>query len=382
MKRFDFSRTRRMVAAYRAYRASRTTRTIGSVALVGLAAALLPSCANLNYYSQAAQGQLELISDSRPVDDWLADPATNPKLRARLAAARQIRQYAVQQLGLPDNQSYKNYTALSRPYVVWNVVATPELSLKPLQWCFPVAGCVDYRGYYSKQAAQEYAYQLRADGNDVQIGGVSAYSTLGWFNDPLISTFINYPDAELARLIFHELSHQMVYVAGDSQFNESFASAVEEAGVERWLEHFGTPAMRANFVTYTARKQQFLQMLLNCRRALEQNYASHASVPAKRAEKARLFKRLQEDYAQLKQSWGGYAGYDRFFAEPLSNAHLAAIATYTDFVPAFRALLERERSFAGFYAQARRIADLDTAERHRRLKMLSGTAGPVVAAHH
>ena len=365
-----------------AYRASRTTRTIGSLLVVGLGAALLPSCASLNYYSQAAQGQLELISDSRPVDDWLADPATNPKLRARLAAARQIRQYAVQQLGLPDNQSYKNYTALSRPYVVWNVVATPELSLKPLQWCFPVAGCVDYRGYYSKQAAQEYAYQLRAEGNDVQIGGVSAYSTLGWFNDPLISTFINYPDAELARLIFHELSHQMVYVAGDSQFNESFASAVEEAGVERWLEHYGTAAMRASFVTYTARKQQFLQMLLNCRRALEQNYASHASVPAKRAEKARLFKRLQEDYAQLKESWGGYAGYDRFFAEPLSNAHLAAIATYTDFVPAFRALLERERSFGRFYAQARRIADLEPAERHRRLRLLGASAGSVVAAHH
>ena len=379
MKRFDFSRARRMVGAYRA---SRTTRTIGSLLVVGLGAALLPSCASLNYYSQAAQGQLELISDSRPVDDWLADPATNPKLRARLAAARQIRQYAVQQLGLPDNQSYKNYTALSRPYVVWNVVATPELSLKPLQWCFPVAGCVDYRGYYSKQAAQEYAYQLRAEGNDVQIGGVSAYSTLGWFNDPLISTFINYPDAELARLIFHELSHQMVYVAGDSQFNESFASAVEEAGVERWLEHYGTAAMRASFVTYTARKQQFLQMLLNCRRALEQNYASHASVPAKRAEKSRLFKRLQEDYAQLKQSWGGYAGYDRFFAEPLSNAHLAAIATYTDFVPAFRALLERERSFGRFYAQARRIADLEPAERHRRLRLLGASAGSVVAAHH
>jgi predicted aminopeptidase len=376
MKRVNFSR------AFGAFRASRTTRTIGSLALAGLAAALLPSCANLNYYSQAAQGQLSLISDSRPVDDWLADPATNPKLRTRLAAARQIRQYAVQHLGLPDNQSYKNYTALSRPYVVWNVVATPELSLKPLQWCFPVAGCVDYRGYYSKQDAQNYAYQLRAEGNDVQIGGVSAYSTLGWFNDPLISTFINYPDAELARLIFHELSHQMVYVAGDSQFNESFASAVEEAGVEQWLEHYGNPAMRANYVTYTARKQEFLQLLLNCRRALEQNYASRASVAAKRAEKARLFKRLQDDYALLKQSWGGYAGYDRFFAEPISNAHLAAIATYTDFVPAFRALLERERSFTSFYAQARRIADLEPAERHRRLKMLAAKAGAVVASHH
>jgi predicted aminopeptidase len=337
------------------------------------AALLLAGCSTLNYYSQAAQGQLSLLSDSRPIDDWLSDPGTAPKLRMRLATARQIRLYAVQQLGLPDNQSYKNYTALNRPYVVWNVVATPELSLKPLQWCFPVAGCVNYRGYYGKEEAQDYARELRGAGNDVQVGGVTAYSTLGWFNDPLISTFIHYPDAELARLIFHELAHQVVYVAGDSQFNESFASAVEEAGVERWLERFGNPAMRENYANYAARKQQFLQLLLGCRRALEKNYASHASAQEKRAIKARLFSQLQDDYALLKQSWGGYAGYDRFFAEPLSNAHLAAIATYNDFVPAFRALLAREHSFGGFYAAVRRIADLERDERHRRLKLLGAT---------
>lgn len=354
-------------------------RTARRLLMAGLAAGLLASCSTLNYYSQAAQGQLSLLSDSRPIDDWMSDPGTTPKLRMRLATARQIRLYAVQHLGLPDNQSYKNYTALSRLFVVWNVVATPELSLKPLQWCFPVAGCVDYRGYYGKQDAQDYARQLRAEGNDVQVGGVTAYSTLGWFNDPLISTFINYPDAELARLIFHELAHQVVYVTGDSQFNESFASAVEEAGVERWLERFGNPAMRENYARYTARKQQFLQLLLKCRHALEQNYASDASIPEKRAAKARLFRQLQDDYQVLKQSWGGYAGYDRFFAEPLSNAHLAAIATYNDFVPAFRALLARERSFGSFYAAVRRIAELDRAERNRQLKLLAAplTAQPL-----
>ena len=341
--------------------------------LMGAAAAaagLLASCTSLNYYSQAAQGQYSLLSDARPIDDWLSDPATTPKLRLRLATARQIRLFAVQQLGLPDNQSYKNYAALSRPFVLWNVVATPELSLTPVQSCFPVAGCVDYRGYYGKQDAQDYAVQLRAGGNDVQVGGVTAYSTLGWFNDPLISTFINYPDAELARLIFHELAHQVVYVPGDSQFNESFASAVEEAGVERWLEHFGNPKMRADFLQYTARKQAFLQMLLATRRALEQDYASSASKAEKRATKARVFHQLQSDYLVLKQGWGGYAGYDRFFAEPLSNAHLAAIATYNDFVPAFRALLASERSFPAFYAAVRRIAALDRPERHRRLALL------------
>ena len=172
-----------------------------AAALLLASAALLTSCSSLNYYGQAAHGQFALLSDARPIDAWMADPHTNPKLRVRLETARQIRRYAVQTLGLPDNDSYKNYAALSRPYVLWNVVATPELSLKPIQWCFPVAGCVNYRGYYSKDDAQAYAAELRAAGNDVEVGGVTAYSTLGWFNDPLISTFINYPDAELAGLI-------------------------------------------------------------------------------------------------------------------------------------------------------------------------------------
>jgi predicted aminopeptidase len=342
------------------------------VILASAAAGMLASCSSVNYYAQAAQGQWSLLSDARPIDDWLADTGTDARLRMRLATARQIRQFAVQQLGLPDNDSYKNYAALKRPYVLWNVVATPELSLKPMQWCFPIAGCVNYRGYYSKDDAQAYARELRADGNDVQVGGVSAYSTLGWFNDPLISTFINYPDAELARLIFHELSHQVVYVAGDSQFNESFASAVEEAGVERWLAAFGNPAMRENYLRFTARKQDFLKLLLKFRRELERNYASKSSIPEKRASKARLFQQLKDEYLVLKKGWGGFAGYDRFFAEPLSNAHLASIATYEDFVPAFRALLEREKTFPRFYAAALRLAELERPERHRRLKLLGG----------
>ncbi|UOD31828.1 aminopeptidase [Massilia violaceinigra] len=340
--------------------------------MAGTAALLLASCSSLNYYRQAAQGQLTLLSDARSIDDWLNDNATDAKLRVRLATARQIRTFAVKELGLPDNNSYKNYAALTRPFVLWNVVAAPELSLKPIQWCFPVAGCVTYRGYYSKEDATEYARVLREEGNDVSVGGVPAYSTLGWFNDPLISTFIHYPDAELARLIFHELSHQVVYVAGDSQFNESFASAVEEAGVERWLSGYGNETMRENYLKISARKKQFLSLLLGCRDALEKAYASKFSVAEKRAAKARLFQKLQDDYQLLKASWGGYAGYDRFFAEPLSNAHLASIATYNDFIPAFRALLAREKTFPRFYAAARALAELDRDERHRRLKALAG----------
>jgi predicted aminopeptidase len=349
------------------------TKTRRRLLLACAAAACLASCTSINYYAQAAQGQLSLMADARPIDDWLADSSTDAKLRQRLTSARQIRQFAVEQLGLPDNASYRNYAALKRPYVLWNVVAAPELSLTPREWCFPVAGCVNYRGYYSKERAQAYARQLRAAGDDVQIGGVTAYSTLGWFNDPLISTFIHFPDAELARLIFHELSHQVVYVAGDSQFNESFASAVEEAGVERWLALHGDDKMRANYAAFAARKGDFIALLLKIRRALEQSYASDDPPGVKRATKARLFRELSAEYQQLKSGWGGYAGYDRFFAEPLSNAHLASVATYNDFVPAFRALLAREKTFAGLYAAARELASLDKEERHRRMHLLGGT---------
>lgn len=347
-------------------------RYIPQLLLGAMTIGLLASCSSINYYAQAAQGQLALVADARPIEDWLSDQHTDPKLRARLGTARQIRTFAVQELGLPDNQSYRNYAALTRPFVLWNVVAAPELSLRPMQWCFPVAGCVNYRGYYSKEAAQEYAQTLRAEGMDVQVGGVPAYSTLGWFNDPLLSTFINYPDAELARLVFHELAHQVVYVQGDSQFNESFASAVEEAGVERWLNGFGNDAMRANYRRFEERKKDFLALLLACRNALERNYASQASDAEKRATKVRLFRELQDEYQVLKATWGGFAGYDRFFAEPLSNAHLASIATYNDFVPAFRALLAREKTFDKFYAAARELAALDKQERRRKLRLLGG----------
>jgi predicted aminopeptidase len=350
---------------------SRITPWLRPVLLAGTAAGLLASCSTLNYYGQAAQGQLELLSDARPIDDWIADPGTSSKLRLRLETARQIRRFAVSEMALPDNNSYKNYAALKRPYVLWNVVATPELSLKPLEWCFPVAGCVNYRGYYSKSAATAYAKELQAEGNDVEVGGVPAYSTLGWFSDPLISTFINYPDAELARMIFHELAHQVVYVPGDSQFNESFASTVEEVGVERWMERFGNQAMRDGYARYKSRKHDFLALLLKYRKALEQNYAIvDRSDAEKRVVKARLFQGLKDEYQVLKGNWGGYAGYDRFFEQPLSNAHLASIATYEDFVPAFRTMLKRDRSFPNFYKSVKRLAELDRSERHRILKAL------------
>lgn len=339
--------------------------------LSGALCLLLGGCSQLQYYSQAAQGQYGVWSAARPVEAWLDDPATEPRLKSRLATAQQIRRFAVSELALPDNGSYKSYAALSRPFVLWNVVATPELSLQPLQWCFPVAGCVSYRGYYSKEAALAYADTLRSEHYDVQVGGVPAYSTLGWFDDPLLSTFINYNDAELARMIFHELAHQVVYVPGDSAFNESFAMAVEEAGVQRWLAGHGSEALRTAYEEYATRRQDFLALLLRYKRQLEAVFDSGMPDAEQRARKARLFAALKQDYQLLRQQWGGYGGYDRWFEQPLSNAHLASVATYNDFLPAFKNLLEEKKNFRAFYAAVHTLARLDKPERVRRLQQLA-----------
>jgi predicted aminopeptidase len=334
-------------------------------------AAAVAGCAQLGYYAQAAQGQYSLWSDARSIDDWLGDPATDPRLKARLAKAQQIRKFAIHELGLPDNGSYKNYAALKRPYVLWNVVATPELSLRPIQWCFPIAGCVSYRGYYNKADALAYAAELRAEGDDVQVGGVPAYSTLGWFDDPLLSTFINYSDAEVARMIFHELAHQVVYVPGDTRFNESFAMSVEEAGVERWMEKYGNDVMRANYTQYMSRRADFMALLLEHRKELERLYARKIPVARKRAEKARTFVSLRRDYETLKLKWGGYAGYDRFFSERITNAHLASIADYNDYLPGFRNLLAGAKNFAFFYDVVKNLAQREKPVRDRLLTELS-----------
>lgn len=334
------------------------------------AALLAGGCAQLGYYMQAAQGQLSLMAQARTIDDWLADPTVAGKLKGQLAKVKEIRRFAATELHLPDNGTFTTYADLQRPYVLWNVVATPALSLKATQWCFPIAGCVNYRGYYSQEEAQAYAAELRSQNYDVHVSGVPAYSTLGWFDDPVLSTFVQYPEAELARLMFHELAHQVAYAPGDSRFNESFAVAVEEVGVERWIRAHGDEKMRSGYRLHAARKQDFLALLLKTRKALEENYASRLSDAQKIARKAEIFQAMQVDYGDLKQRWGGYAGYDRWFAEPLNNAHLALVATYHDLVPGFRALLQQESELGKFYAAVRSISALAPQQRHQQLAAL------------
>ncbi|HEY8026440.1 MAG TPA: aminopeptidase [Burkholderiaceae bacterium] len=335
---------------------------------------LLAGCAQLGYYAQAVHGEVSLLASARPIAQVLEDPQTTDKLKARLLKVQEIRAFSVTELGLPDNGSYKSYADLNRPYVLWNVVATPELSLVPKQWCFPIAGCVSYRGYYSEAAAKAFGDGLREEGLDVLIGGVPAYSTLGWFSDPVLSSFIDYSDAELARMIFHELAHQTVYAKGDSKFNESFATSVEEAGVNRWMDRFGDDRQRSAYQAKQKREADFLALLLKYRKKLEVAYAGPVTDAEKRAQKAAIFAGLKEEYQTVKASWGGYTGYDAWFNRPLSNANLALLATYHDYVPAFRALLQQKGGFPQFYEAVGELSKLDIDERHRRLAALAVSA--------
>jgi predicted aminopeptidase len=340
-----------------------TTRfaVIGSVAL-------LQACAAVDYYAQAISGHLDLITRAVPIEERLRDPELAPPLRVKLRRVIAIRDFASRELALPDNGSYRRYTELVRPFVLWNVFAALEFSVKPVESCFPIAGCVSYRGYYSEADAQARAASLRAQGYDVYIGGVPAYSTLGWFDDPVLSTFIRYPDAELARLVFHELAHQVAYVKNDTVFNESFAVAVEQEGVERWLGRKGTPEERAAYETLQLRRREFVALVLAYRDRLGSLYERALTVEEKREGKARLFAAMLEDYGQLKAGWGGFSGFDRVFARGANNALLASVTAYTERVPAFRALLARKGGdLPAFYADVKELARLDKAARDVRL---------------
>ncbi|RZJ14554.1 MAG: aminopeptidase, partial [Haliea sp.] len=315
----------------------------------------LSSCSSISYYWQSVSGHLQMVNAARPVEDWLGDPETPAQLKKRLALSREVRHFAVSELHLPDNPSYHRYADLQRKAVVWNVVAAPEFSLTLENWCFPVAGCVGYRGYFDEADARAEAQRLQQRGFETTVYGVPAYSTLGWMNwaggDPLLNTFIHYPEGELARLVFHELAHQVLYVSGDTMFNESFATTVERLGSARWLaQRSGAPA-RQEYAAFDARRQQFRALALQTRRELEAIYDNDAKQrkangdrvnPAARAAlKAEAMQRFRDRYAALKQSWGGYAGYDSYVAGA-NNASFGAQAAYDELVPGFEALFERE----------------------------------------
>lgn len=301
----------------------------------------LSGCAQVGYLAQAAGGQLDLLVRQRPLDAVLSDPATPPETRRKLQLVRGARTFAVTELGLPDHGSFLKYVDVGRPYVVWNVFTAPEFSTRLGTSCFPVAGCVAYRGYFAEADAQAYAQAQRAAGQDVSVGGVSAYSTLGYLKDPVLSTMLASPDTTLIRTVIHELAHPSLYLPGDTVFNESYATTVEEEGLRRWLAAHGTPELREQDRVLRARAEAFQRLLLETRAELEALYAQSLSTETMRARKAGILADLHTQYAALRDSWGGYAGYDAWFARGVNNAALGSVAAYATLVPDFQALLAR-----------------------------------------
>jgi predicted aminopeptidase len=345
---------------------------------VALAAALcLTGCANVGYYWQSVAGHLKIMQAARPVDDWLAEPATSPRLRDRLLLSQRIRDYAVRELKLPDNPSYRRYADLHRSAAVWNVVAAPVYSLELKTWCFPVTGCVGYRGYYDEAQARAEARQLAQQGFETNAYPVTAYSTLGLMNwaggDPLLNTFLGYPEGELARMVFHELAHQVIYTKNDTMFNESFATAVERLGGARWLQTQAGDKARQEYAAYDGRRRAFRELSRLARERLKALYDEPGMSPeARQAAKQKVMDQFRSDFARMKEQYGGDAaawrGYDRWVREA-NNAFFGAQAAYDELVPGFEAVFHANGDdWQRFYQAARELAKLPRDERHRRLK--------------
>jgi predicted aminopeptidase len=344
-----------------------TRRGLARLALLALATTLLPACGTM-YLAQAARGQWQVMHARAPIDRVIADTSTSADLRARLTEVRAARQFASRELGLPDNSSYRTYADLKRPYVVWNVVAAPEFSVQPKRWCFPIAGCVAYRGYFSETGANKFASSLRKQGLDVVVGGVPAYSTLGKLSDPVLSTMLGYGDNELAAIIFHELSHQLIYVAGDSEFNEAFAVTVEETGLERWLKLQGHESELARYKTRQQRQQQYIALFTRTRARLAALYAEQIPMDVMRERKRAVFATLANEIHELDTRFGGHSGYNEWIEQGLNNAHLASVATYYDCVPGFERLLALHNgNLPQFYAAVRELSRKPRADRHAQL---------------
>lgn len=350
----------------------------GALALLALA-----GCSSVSYYAQSIEGHLSLMNAARSVDEWLADPATPADLRPRLELARRIRTFASAELALPDNASYHRYADLKRSAAVWSVAAAPPDSLVLKTWCFPFVGCVGYRGYYDEAEARKLAGELRQkDDLEVTVYGVPAYSTLGWLNwlggDPLLSTFIRYPQGELARMIFHELAHQVVYVDDDTMFNESYATAVERLGVARWLKEHADEAARLEYMAYDQRRRAFRSLTLQTRAELNSVYEKKVASEAEKAQlmkaKGEVMQRFRQRYEALKHSWEAagtpFDGYDRWVAAA-NNASFGVQAVYDGLVPGFEALFTQVGDdWPRFHAAVAELAQLPKDERRKRLKDL------------
>ena len=333
-----------------------------------LLAVALTGCESIGYYKQLISGQIAILNKKQPVTKLLDDPDTPEKLKEKLRLVMDIRTFAKDKLFLPVKNQYLSFVELERPFAGWNIWATPEFSFAPKTWCYPIIGCAVYRGYFSKKDAIDYGQQLEAQGYDVYIGGVAAYSTLGWLNDPVFSTFIYRSDIQLAALIFHELAHHLLYVGDDTTFNESFAIAVEQESLRRWMATRDNLKASEDYTMDYRRRRQFIEMVTKYRKELETLYARDLSTPEKRHAKAAVFEKLKDEYRLLKQHWGGYSGYDLWMSRKMTNAKLLSVSTYHDLVPEFLGLLKTcNNDLKVFY---KKCQDLSKKSKEERLACL------------
>lgn len=349
----------------------RRTHWVGAsrTALLLIAALAAAGCESVRYYSHVAYGQLHIVSHRQPIKQLIDDPRTDRDLKEKLAQILEIREFAKNDLFLPVDDNYLNYVDLKRPYVVWNVSAAPEFSLTPKTWHYPIVGDASYRGYFSQEKALAYAENLKNDGYDVYVGGVTAYSTLGWFADPVFNTIVKGSYEATAALIFHELAHQILYVPDDTTFNESFATVVEQVGLRRWLEMNENMAGYRDYLERRRRSEGFIALITKYRQNLGDLYRQDLEQDVMRRGKARIFSSLVKEYESLKSDWGGYEGYDDWMGHQLNNAKLNSVGAYYDLAPDFTRLLESQGgNLAKFYEKCRVLAGLPLPERNQRLR--------------
>lgn len=339
---------------------------------------MIAGCSTVGYYSQIVSGHMRIVMGKRPVAEIISDETVNDEVKHRLQVAQHARQFAIEKMGLPNNSSYTSFYDTGKNYVTWNVVAAEEFSFEPRTWCFPIAGCVSYRGYYAEQDASFYAQGLAAQGLDVTVNGATAYSTLGWFKDPILNTMLDRSDPSIASLLFHELAHQQLYVGDDSTYNESFASFVEREGLRQWLQQMlQTDSSQQNndiaeqVALGRQRQNAFIDLLQRTREDLEEIYGSSIDVEEMRSAKALRFDQMRSEYAALKESWDDYPGYDRWFEQDLNNARLVSVGTYNDYIPAFEEMFKQNgSSLEKFYSAALEVSKMPAPERSKVMEEL------------
>jgi len=328
----------------------------------------LSACSTISYYGQSIQGQMSLLFNRENINDVLNKPNTPEKLKTRLQQALSIRKYASQKLALPDNNSYLNYVDVQRPYVVWNVFAAPEFSLSPKNWCYPIVGCVSYRGYFAQDNAIHEAEQLKKESFDVHVGGIAAYSTLGWFDDPLMNTMLHWKQRTLAGLIFHELSHQLIYIKNETSFNEAFSSSVERLGTIQWILET-KPHQLYEYLAYLEAQSDFRNLLIHTREKLESLYEKPLDISIKRKEKQLLIENMKLEYSEKKKKWPNNIHFDSWFKSPVNNARLTSSMTYLEDIPAFFQLfIEQKGQWESFYNYVIELEKLSKEERTKLIK--------------